>query len=145
MLGLFCATSMRVNLGMAVVCMVNQTAFQRPHDINYSNNFTNEKYTDDHRKCLQPQSSLEAIAEGYDGTLLWSPQQIALLLSATFYGGLLTIWWSGYLADRFGPKMVLLAGVADCVVVALLTPMLANASFYAIFVARLVMGLGEVS
>uniref|UniRef100_A0A914ZC98 Major facilitator superfamily (MFS) profile domain-containing protein n=1 Tax=Panagrolaimus superbus TaxID=310955 RepID=A0A914ZC98_9BILA len=39
--------------------------------------------------------------------------------------------------------MVLLAGVADCVVVALLTPMLANASFYAIFIARLVMGLGE--
>uniref|UniRef100_A0A914NYM3 Major facilitator superfamily (MFS) profile domain-containing protein n=1 Tax=Panagrolaimus davidi TaxID=227884 RepID=A0A914NYM3_9BILA len=139
MLGLFCATSMRVNLGMAVVCMVNQTAFERPSEFS---NLTNE-YTENHQKCMKSHTSLESLAEGYDGTLLWSPKQIALLLSATFYGSLLTIWWSGYLADTFGPKMVLLTGVLDCVVVALLTPMLATTSFYAIFIARLIMGLGE--
>lgn len=32
----------------------------------------------------------------------------AILFSATFYGGLITIAISGYMADRFGPKMILL-------------------------------------
>ena len=32
----------------------------------------------------------------------------ALLLSTTYYGGMVTIFFSGYVADRFGPKMILI-------------------------------------
>lgn len=95
--------------------------------------------------CRNPSTSEDLIADGYAGALLWSPEKVSLLLSGTFYGGLLTIWFSGYLADKFGPKIILLAAVTNFAVFTLLTPTLANTSFFALFGARLLMGLGEVS
>uniref|UniRef100_A0AC35F521 Major facilitator superfamily (MFS) profile domain-containing protein n=1 Tax=Panagrolaimus sp. PS1159 TaxID=55785 RepID=A0AC35F521_9BILA len=86
----------------------------------------------------------ELSLRGNDNTLEWSDKQIALLLSATFYGGLLTAFWSGYLSDRFSPKWVILLGVFGCVIVTGLTPILAESNFYALFFARVAMGLGEV-
>uniref|UniRef100_A0A7E4V2V5 MFS domain-containing protein n=1 Tax=Panagrellus redivivus TaxID=6233 RepID=A0A7E4V2V5_PANRE len=143
MLGLFCATSMRVNMSMAVVCMVNETAYERERPSIWVNG--SEVLSDYHPSCAASvaDSGDSAVASGYAGTLLWTPKQISLLLSATFYGGLVTTWWSGTLADRVGPKMTLLFGVLDCVVVTALTPFLAERSFVALFVARLIMGLGE--
>lgn len=146
MIGLFCGTSMRVNLSMAVVCMVNTTAFEKPHAYTLSNlSILPTSQTDSRRHCKAPVDAEAMIAEGYSGELLWTPEQVSLLLSATFYGGLLTCWWSGYLADRLGPKMVLLAAVANYSVMTLLTPVLANMNFYALMAARFIMGLGEVS
>lgn len=69
----------------------------------------------------------------------------SLLFSATFYGSLLTIWCSGYLADRFRPKMLFLLAILDYTLVSLLSPFLATSNFYVFFVARVVMGIGEVS
>uniref|UniRef100_A0AC34G384 Major facilitator superfamily (MFS) profile domain-containing protein n=1 Tax=Panagrolaimus sp. ES5 TaxID=591445 RepID=A0AC34G384_9BILA len=79
----------------------------------------------------------------YDDTLNWSANQITLILSATFYGGLLTMFWSGYLADRFTPKIVIVCAILDCVIVSGFTPFLAYKNFYALFFARVAMGLGE--
>uniref|UniRef100_A0A7E4V343 MFS domain-containing protein n=1 Tax=Panagrellus redivivus TaxID=6233 RepID=A0A7E4V343_PANRE len=140
MLGLFCATSMRVNMSMAVVCMVNETAYERERPSTWIN--SSEVLSDYHRTCATSVEDAN-VSNGHAGTLLWTPKQISLLLSATFYGGLVTSWWSGTLADRVGPKTTLLFGVLDCVVVTALTPFLAERSFVALFIARLIMGLGE--
>uniref|UniRef100_A0AC35G8U5 Major facilitator superfamily (MFS) profile domain-containing protein n=1 Tax=Panagrolaimus sp. PS1159 TaxID=55785 RepID=A0AC35G8U5_9BILA len=85
----------------------------------------------------------ELSLRGHDNTLGWNAKDIALLLSATFYGGLLTAFWSGYLSDRFAPKFVILFGVIGCVIVTGFTPLLAESNFLALFIARVVMGLGE--
>ena len=67
----------------------------------------------------------------------------ALLLSTTYYGGMVTIFFSGYIADRFGPKMILIFAVMDYVIVTLLSPTLAENSYEGFFVGRVLMGLGE--
>ncbi|KHJ93639.1 transporter, major facilitator family protein [Oesophagostomum dentatum] len=77
------------------------------------------------------------------GDLLWSPAMQSLLLSATFYGGLATIGFAGTLADKYGPKMIMIAVTLDYIIVTLLTPLLAQWSYYAYFVSRIVMGVGE--
>lgn len=68
----------------------------------------------------------------------------SMLFSATYYGGLITVLPGGVLADRFSPKIILLLAIADYVIVSLFTPLIANANYYAFFVARIFMGFGEV-
>uniref|UniRef100_A0A914YQV1 Major facilitator superfamily (MFS) profile domain-containing protein n=1 Tax=Panagrolaimus superbus TaxID=310955 RepID=A0A914YQV1_9BILA len=85
----------------------------------------------------------ELSMRAYDDTLNWSTNQITLILSATFYGGLFTMFWSGYLADRFAAKIIIFCAILDCVIVSGFTPFLAYKNFYALFFARVVMGLGE--
>ncbi|VDK64712.1 unnamed protein product [Cylicostephanus goldi] len=67
----------------------------------------------------------------------------SLLLSATFYGALVTITFAGYLADRYGPKGIVVAFTLDYIIVTLLTPLLARHSFEAYLISRIIMGLGE--
>uniref|UniRef100_A0AC34FPX9 Major facilitator superfamily (MFS) profile domain-containing protein n=1 Tax=Panagrolaimus sp. ES5 TaxID=591445 RepID=A0AC34FPX9_9BILA len=124
MLGFFAVTLMRICLSMTVVCIVTHT--EEPN-ITYS---------------AEMQIS-ELSLRGHDNTLGWNAKDIALLLSATFYGGLLFCGISGYLSDRFAPKFVILFGVAGCVIVTGFTPLLAESNFVALFIARVVMGLGE--
>ncbi|VDM74396.1 unnamed protein product [Strongylus vulgaris] len=81
--------------------------------------------------------------ESFKGDLLWSPAMQSLLLSATFYGGLATISFAGVLADRYGPKTIVIAFTLDYILVTLLTPFLARHSYVAYFTARVIMGIGE--
>ena len=134
MLGLFSSTSMRVDLSMAVVCMVNTTAYE-------VQNMTDLKNKNEKCQTVIDNSGFD---DGYHGTFLWSSSEVSLLLSATWYGSLVSLWWSGYLADKFGPKIVMLVGVTDCVLVTLLTPLFANTHFYYLFAARFIMGIGDV-
>jgi len=49
------------------------------------------------------------------------------------------------LADRFGPKLLIGIAVLDMSVCSLLSPVLVDLNYYAFFVARFLMGLGDVS
>ncbi|VDO20633.1 unnamed protein product [Haemonchus placei] len=140
--GLFVTVSMRLDLSMAIVCMVNSTAFASHHAENESIlNITTKS-----SKCRPLNYDYDsAIQAGYTGHLLWSPAMQSLLLSATFYGGLATISFAGVLADRYGPKNILIVVILDYIVVTLLTPLLSQWSFYVYFVSRLVMGIGEIA
>uniref|UniRef100_A0AC35GF58 Major facilitator superfamily (MFS) profile domain-containing protein n=1 Tax=Panagrolaimus sp. PS1159 TaxID=55785 RepID=A0AC35GF58_9BILA len=117
---------MRVSLSMAIVCMVHRKSG------------TNMTFSTDFQLA-------ELSMRANDDKLNWSTSQITLILSATFYGGLLTMFWSGYLADRFTPKIVIVCAILDCVIVSGFTPFLAYKNFYALFAARVIMGLGEAS
>ncbi|KAE9547421.1 hypothetical protein FO519_009367 [Halicephalobus sp. NKZ332] len=139
MMGIFMSMSMRVSLNMAVVCMVNSTAISNDYD-----NATEfiDMITEKDEKC--PRISVEEEqSRGYHGTFLWSSSDQSLLLSASFYGGLVPVWFAGFLADRFGPKLMLFLGNFTALGVTLLTPLLVNFNFYALLVARFVMGIGE--
>uniref|UniRef100_A0A914LHN8 Major facilitator superfamily (MFS) profile domain-containing protein n=1 Tax=Meloidogyne incognita TaxID=6306 RepID=A0A914LHN8_MELIC len=80
---------------------------------------------------------------GYQGSIEWSASEQARLFAALFYGGFITIWFSGYLADRFGPKFLIGMAVLDMSVCSLLSPVLVDLNYYAFFVARFLMGLGD--
>ncbi|KAK0405711.1 hypothetical protein QR680_018152 [Steinernema hermaphroditum] len=137
MFAFFCTVSMRANLGMALVCMVNATAFSAPAPTIVSNH----SYSNQQCQGFGSQSTLSS--EGYNGDILWTPGMQSMLFSALFYGGMVTILPSGYFADRFGPKAIMFVAVLDYVVMTLLTPLLARSNFYAFLASRVVMGLGE--
>lgn len=80
---------------------------------------------------------------GYQGTLEWSTAQQARLFAATFYGSIFTVWVSGYLADRFGPKLLIALAIADYTLVSLLSPLFVSIHYNVFFAARFFMGFGE--
>ncbi|WKY08299.1 hypothetical protein Q1695_007650 [Nippostrongylus brasiliensis] len=136
--GLYATVSMRVNLSMAVVCMVNSTAYATERHVSKTNISSSSP------QCQSPNSDSESAAQaGYTGDLLWSPTMQSILFSATFYGGLASIVFAGVLADRCGPKSIVIVLTLDYIVVTLLTPLLARWSYYAFLASRIVMGIGE--
>lgn len=137
MLGMYVSVSMRLNLSMGVTCMVNSTAYSVPYSVNESLILLPESSCQRNMDVVQDKSS------GYTGSLLWSPSMQALLFSATFYGGLITIAISGYIADKFGPKVILILTVTDYIIMTMLAPFLATNSYWAYFGSRVIMGLGE--
>ncbi|KHN79589.1 putative transporter C02C2.4 [Toxocara canis] len=140
----FCTVSMRTNLGMAMVCMVNATAFSSSVEhIDMSLESDSSKSICTQREVVFGENSTAMSEAGYNGHLLWSPGMQSALYSATFYGSIVTILISGYLADRYGPKYLLFLAMCDYIVVTLLTPVLAEFNYYAFFVARVIMGFGE--
>ncbi|VDM39069.1 unnamed protein product [Toxocara canis] len=135
----FCSTSMRADLGMAMVCMVNSTAYTTLAQGNHSS-ASKPSIPNSCQRDENPESMINA---GYNGHLLWSPTMQSMLFSATYYGGLVTVVPGGILADRFSPKTILLLAISDYVLISLFTPLIANANYYAFFAARIVMGFGE--
>jgi ACS family sodium-dependent inorganic phosphate cotransporter len=73
----------------------------------------------------------------------WDPATRGTVLSAFFVGYFLTQVLGGRLADRYGGKVVLGAGVVLWSVFTMVTPLAALAGFSALFAARVGMGLGE--
>jgi MFS transporter, ACS family, solute carrier family 17 (sodium-dependent inorganic phosphate cotransporter), other len=75
--------------------------------------------------------------EGYDSSAQ------GLILSAFFWGYLWPQLAGGWMADRFGGRRVLAAGVAIWSIATLATPVAAGASFAALLAVRVLLGLGE--
>ncbi|KAK6056007.1 hypothetical protein COOONC_06488 [Cooperia oncophora] len=127
--GLFVTAAMRLDLSMAIVCMVNSTAFatnSRDKAILSSAKASS--------RCQPLNRDYEsAIQAGYTGDFMWSPAMQSVLLSATFYGGLATISFAGVLADKYGPKTIFVVVTSDYIIVTLLSPLLGSLVFLCIF------------
>ena len=65
------------------------------------------------------------------------------MLGAFFYGYVLTQLPGGYLASRFGGKLLLGGGVLCTSLLTLLTPIAARTSFAFLIVVRILEGIGE--
>ncbi|CAJ0584247.1 unnamed protein product, partial [Mesorhabditis spiculigera] len=124
---------------MAIPCMVNTTIAVQNSSSSHLDNF------EPTARCGRIVEDSEAAQEmGYQGTLDWSPSMQALLFSSTFYSSLVSVLFVGYLADRFGPKIMLLGASVDFLIMSYLAPSLASHSYWAFFGTRLVMGLAEL-
>jgi ACS family sodium-dependent inorganic phosphate cotransporter len=73
----------------------------------------------------------------------YNPAATGLILSSFFWGYIGPQMLGGWLADRFGGKRVLTAGVVLWSIGTLLTPAAAEISFGALLLMRAVLGLGE--
>ncbi|CAJ0564975.1 unnamed protein product, partial [Mesorhabditis spiculigera] len=73
----------------------------------------------------------------------WTPFVQGAILSSFFYGYILTQIPGGFLAHRYGGKMVYVAGVAGTAVFTLLTPPLAKMGYSMLIFARFMEGLLE--
>lgn len=73
----------------------------------------------------------------------WDQTTKGIVLSSFFYGYLATQVLGGWLADRYGGKVILGFGVLWWSIFTLLTPPAAAVSLAVLFIARVGMGLGE--
>jgi len=124
--------ALRVNLSVAIVSMVKQPA----------------KNATDRGECFK-NSSLTATESALapplleDDTYDWTSEQQGLVLGSFFYGYITTQLAGGYLADRFGAKILFGVGVGCTALFTILTKPLADLGFGYMIALRVIEGIGE--
>lgn len=73
----------------------------------------------------------------------WSQTTVGVIQSAFFWGYVLTQIPGGYLADKYGGKQVLAAGVVVWSTMTILTPLAASTNIGVLLLARALLGVGE--
>uniref|UniRef100_A0A7N8WP87 Sialin n=1 Tax=Mastacembelus armatus TaxID=205130 RepID=A0A7N8WP87_9TELE len=114
--GFFVVYSLRVNLSVAMVDMLNST----------------------HQSSINHSGSV-CPASVYD----WDSETQGWILGAFFYGYILTQIPGGYLAGRLGPKWLLGFGILGTVVFTLFTPVAADLGASYLIAVRAIEGVGE--
>uniref|UniRef100_A0A914ZCW2 Major facilitator superfamily (MFS) profile domain-containing protein n=1 Tax=Panagrolaimus superbus TaxID=310955 RepID=A0A914ZCW2_9BILA len=151
MLGNYCTISMRTHIGVAMVCMVNATAVyqtanpETPFLPDLTDAAEDVIKTPFEKKCKKiALNELKSNDSGYHGTFIWSNEQQSLLFSAGFYGNLLTMFVSGLLISRFGPKIVGIIAMTGMSITMALSPLMAYTNYYYFFIIRFLYGILEV-
>jgi len=73
----------------------------------------------------------------------WDKTTQGLVMSSFFIGYLITMIYGGWLADRFGGKKVLAAGVLLWSLFTMITPPAASVGLLVLLIVRVAMGMGE--
>ncbi|GMR51036.1 hypothetical protein PMAYCL1PPCAC_21231 [Pristionchus mayeri] len=136
MFAMFLMISNSSSLGMAIICMVNPTAHAAKTDI--SLNDTSSSLPG----CSFPVEEMSNRPE-YQGTIEWEPTKQSYLFSANYYGSIITTFGSGILADRFGPKKLLLVTYMIATIVTFAAPHLAEFNYWTYYAGRFVIGMGD--
>ncbi|CAL8390908.1 unnamed protein product [Arctogadus glacialis] len=123
--GFFVVYSLRVNLSVAMVDMINAT---EPAN---------------HSASVCPSSQTVAgrnhTARVYD----WDSETQGWILGSFFYGYILTQVPGGYLASRYGAKWLMGLGILSTVIFTLLTPLAADLGAGYLIAVRVLEGIGE--
>ncbi|XP_068424990.1 sialin [Clinocottus analis] len=127
--GFFVVYSLRVNLSVAMVDMLNNT---RQAGANHSGSVCPA-----HADPARPKHNHTAAV--YD----WDSETQGWILGSFFYGYILTQIPGGYLAGRYGPKWLLGLGILGTVVFTLLTPVAADLGASYLIAVRVLEGVGE--
>ncbi|XP_062286788.1 sialin isoform X2 [Scomber scombrus] len=127
--GFFVVYSLRVNLSVAMVEMLNST--HQPN-VNHSGSLCPA-----HPSPARPKHNHTASL--YD----WDSATQGWILGSFFYGYILTQIPGGYLAGRFGPKWLMGLGILGTVIFTLLTPIAADLGASYLIAVRVLEGIGE--
>lgn len=128
--GFFVVYSLRVNLSVAMVDMLNST--NRHPTSNQSDSVCPAHYD-------PPRPKRNQTASVYD----WDSETQGWILGSFFYGYIITQIPGGYLAGRLGPKWLLGFGVLGTVIFTLLTPVAADWGSGYLIAVRVIEGIGE--
>ncbi|KAH8270664.1 hypothetical protein KR044_000104 [Drosophila immigrans] len=140
-LGFAVVYAMRVNLSVAIVAMVNQTAI--PHADNAStlpNDTCPPPSPNRTMPQYWPQSSTLAATEG---EFQWDEATQGLVLGSFFYGYVLTQVPGGRMAELLGGKRIYGYGVLMTALFTLLTPIAARCDLPLLVLVRVLEGMGE--
>ncbi|XP_037936504.1 putative inorganic phosphate cotransporter [Teleopsis dalmanni] len=129
-LGFAVVYAMRVNLSVAIVAMVNQTAI--PHE--------NTSIDD---TCPADKPKVTYAKPITKGEFLWDEATQGLVLGSFFYGYVLTQVPGGRLAEVMGGKRIYGYGVLITAIFTLLTPIAAKLDLPFLIVVRILEGMGE--
>ncbi|XP_054930211.1 sialin-like [Dermacentor andersoni] len=133
-LGIFLVYSMRVNLSVTIIAMINSTATRG----NESKVLTSEcPVSPDNGSSLSNQSDIPS------GEFLWDQETQSYVLNAFFYGYIVTQIPGGWLSEVVDPGWVFVSGIAITSLLTLATAVVARASFAAFLVLRVLEGIAE--
>lgn len=133
--------TLRVNLSVAIVAMVNTTYLDELEAAAAADDNANVTLVD---VCAVEGDNTTHAVEEIPGPFNWNMKTQGLLLGAFFYGYTTTQILGGTLAQKIGGKMLFLFGIAWTAALTLLLPILTTVGgIPAIFVLRFLMGMGE--
>lgn len=133
-IGMGLVYGLKVNLHVAIVSMVNHT---RLHELEGNHSRPVRNLT---TECED--STLDVSAKPEDGPFIWPSSVQGIILSAYFWGYLVSQLPGGRLAELFSAKWVMFFSVAINVVCTLLTPLMASLHYGALVVMRIGEGIG---
>uniref|UniRef100_A0A7E4ZY18 MFS domain-containing protein n=1 Tax=Panagrellus redivivus TaxID=6233 RepID=A0A7E4ZY18_PANRE len=163
MIGFFVIVSMRINMGVAMTCMVNSTAVTQAElakknarlaDLRSLSILDNSSIvlppeplieeSGAAERCGKTQNEGDVVINDYGGSLFWDSTTQGWLFSSIFYGSILTILPAGYLADTQSPKHLASISAIILTIGTFATPYLAvNSGWFALFIMRVIMGCGD--
>jgi ACS family sodium-dependent inorganic phosphate cotransporter-like MFS transporter 5 len=152
----------RINMSVAIVCMINNTRLEEiSHLTEFSNStfvknydkeisqvknesffLVNEEVKKRDEKCSFTKNNNKTNTR-LDGPFAWDKQIQGLVLSSFFYGYLLTQIIGGWLAIRFGSKIVLEISILLGSVFTLLTPVAARLHWTCLIACRFLIGIAH--
>lgn len=131
--------TLRVNLSVALVAMVNTTYLRELEAAAADND--SDTVAD---VCDVKGDNKTHVVEDLPGPFNWDMKTQGLVLGAFFYGYTTTQILGGTLAQKIGGKVLMLFGIAWTAGLTLLLPVLTDVGgLAAIFVLRFLMGMGE--
>ncbi|KRX16565.1 putative transporter -like protein [Trichinella nelsoni] len=136
-------TLTRNSLSVAMVCMVNSTAFSEKSRIFDAANesLINQSV---HIKSLREKCPIDQLAEeSYQGgEFAWTSSKRDIMFSAIYWGALVSGLPSGMIADRYSPKRVIFVCLIGTVLSTMLIPIGARyGDFMAVFALRFISGV----
>ncbi|XP_043657819.1 putative inorganic phosphate cotransporter [Drosophila teissieri] len=133
-LGFAVVYAMRVNLSVAIVAMVNQTAI--PH--------SNSSVIDtDTCPLPAPHHNGSDPSPQKEGEFVWDEATQGLVLGSFFYGYVLTQVPGGRMAELYGGKKIYGYGVLITAIFTLITPLAAHWDLPLLVLVRILEGMGE--
>lgn len=152
--GFFFLYSLRVNLSTAIVCMnkVAETEDMAAQNASFKySNMTNENGTVITVTVPIPTTTIadelvcKLVSESKDlnAEFTWDKELQGLILGAFFWGYTVMQIPSGFLSDRFGPRLTVACGMFPVAILTILSPWLARGSPYLLLVGRIFIGVGE--
>lgn len=79
------------------------------------------------------------------GKFIWTKDVQGYVLSAFFWGYISSQILGGYLAGRYGGRLVIGFVIMGCAVLTLISPIAATTSVYAFIIVRALIGFAQVS
>ncbi|XP_071385715.1 sialin isoform X2 [Centroberyx affinis] len=126
--GFFVVYSLRVNLSVAMVDMLNTT----------------HQTSDNHSGSVCPAHGSPARPHNHTASVYdWDSETQGWILGSFFYGYIVTQIPGGYLASRFGAKWLMGFGILCTVIFTLLTPVAADLGAGYLIATRVLEGIGE--
>uniref|UniRef100_A0A2C9K193 Major facilitator superfamily (MFS) profile domain-containing protein n=1 Tax=Biomphalaria glabrata TaxID=6526 RepID=A0A2C9K193_BIOGL len=135
--------SLRINMSMTIVCMVNHTAIL-PQDTETYRNITSVKNTD----CAELDLNHSRSANGSeskqeDGEFVWDKESQGLIHGSLFWGYIVTNLAGGILATRYGGKHVIGLSLLLAAILTILVPVVSRASITGLMVLRFLTGAAQ--
>lgn len=136
-LGFMNVYGLRVNLSLALVAMINNTATHQhlPHNRTSPEECPFNK--------INNSTAITRRSASMSATYAWDEYQQGIILGSFFWGYMLTQIAGGRLAEKFGSTRVFGLGVFITAILTLLTPIAARQGFWFLAVLRTLEGLAE--